>query len=557
MRFMEAGGRFEMKKVIFRGCAFLLAAYTYCAALDPFFFDYPGWLLPIRQVYGVLLAAGILYTCVRLKWLGCALYIISSLIFAALHYAYVALGYSAGFEFVSALFETNVHELLGFASLSSVLALLGGVVVLSGAYALSVYSLKWRRLKWRRGLLLLVVVAVWCGIYAIPDLTIGKRYGFYRKMADNTLRNDHEMYITGHKNIAVDRWCSPYSNLRLLNGGVREYFREVHMTESAAYASRDCRPNDDLVFILVIGESVRADHVPAGGYHRNTMPRVSQEPGVCFFTRMYSYASSTYDSVAAMLSGMVKQGDIPQVTSFAGVLRHHGFEGRLYSENTINITDSKRFDVLLGQYMKSCTSCRGTIEEIGKRIVREIDSCGGNRQLIVIENGTGHFPFINEDKYDVYHPCNTDWFVPSPDNKKELLINDYDNCLVSVDAFLADIIEGVKGRNAVMLYVSDHGQLLYDGGKLMHGDPGNPLLRHPASFIWFSEEYNRRYPEVVAAIKAVRDKPLVHGQVYATVLKLAGIESEVPLQVGDFVNDDIRNHEHNVPAELLEKSNGK
>ena len=540
-----------MKKKVLRCFAFLLAAYAYCAALDAFFFDYPGWVLLFRQVYGVLLAAGVLYVCVRLKWLGIAMYIVSSLLFAVLHYSYVALGYSAGFEFVSAVFQTNVDELSGFVSLSSILALVGGTVALSMVYGLAVYALKWRKLSLKEFLLVLGVVVVWLGVYEIPALTIGKRYGFYRKMADNTLRNDHELYIAGHQDVAVKRWCSPYSNIILLRGGVKEYFRKMDVAESASYASHDKRVNDDLVFVFVIGESVRADHVPAGGYHRNTLPRLSKESGVCFFTRMYSYASSTYDSVAAMLSGMLKQGDVPQVTSYAGILKHHGFEGRLYSENTMNITDSKRFSVLLGQYMKSCTSCRGPIEDISARIVREIDSCGANRQFVVIENGTGHFPYINEDKYDVYHPCNTNWFVSAPDNKRELLVNDYDNCLNSVDAFLSAIIDGVRHRNAVMLYVSDHGQLLYDNGKLMHGDPGNPILRRPAAFVWFSDEYKRRYPEVVADMESVRDKPLVHGQVYATVLKLAGIESTVPLQIGDFVEDDVRNHAHNVPEHLL------
>ena len=540
-----------MNKVIYRICAFLLAAYVYCAALDAFFFDYPGWVLLFRQVYGVLLAAGVLYVCVRLKWLGVAMYIVSSLLFAVLHYSYVALGYSAGFEFVSAVFQTNVDELSGFVSLSSILAFAGGAVALTGVYALAVYSLKWKKLSLKECPLVLGVMVAWMGVYEIPALTIGKRYGFYRKMADNTLRNDREMFITGHSDVAVNRWCSPYSNVKQLRGGVKEYFREIDVTESASFASQDKRVNDDLVFVFVIGESVRADHVPAGGYHRNTLPRLSKESGVCFFTRMYSYASSTYDSVAAMLSGMLKQGDVPQVTSYAGILKHHGFEGRLYSENTMNITDSKRFSVLLGQYMKSCTSCRGPIEDISARIVREIDSCGANRQFVVIENGTGHFPYINEDKYDVYHPCNTNWFVPAPDNKRELLVNDYDNCLNSVDAFLSAIIDGVRHRNAVMLYVSDHGQLLYDNGKLMHGDPGNPILRRPAAFVWFSDEYKRRYPEVVADMESVRDKPLVHGQVYATVLKLAGIESTVPLQIGDFVEDDVRNHAHNVPEHLL------
>lgn len=338
-------------------------------------------------------------------------------------------------------------------------------------------------------------------------------------------------------------------------GGMKECFRDVHIEDAASYPSSDTRKGEDLVFILVFGESVRADHLLAGGYTRNTMPLITTEPGAFFFTRMYSYAASTYDSVASMLSGAVRSGEKEKVSSYAGILKKHGFEGRLYSENTMNITDSKRFHMLLGQYLATRKECRAPIMDVCKSIVQDIQACDSSRQLVIIENGTGHFPYINEDEHDVYHPCNMNWMAASPENHREILTNDYDNCIVSVDKFLAGIIDGVRERNAVLLYVSDHGQLLYEDDKLMHGDSSNVLLRHPAAFIWFSDTYQQRHPELVEMMRAVKDKPLVHGQVYATVLKLTGIESDVPLPIGDFMSDDVRRHEHNVPSGLLQKDN--
>ena len=546
--------RSNIRKIALIKClAFVLAAYLQCCLIDPFFFDYPPLVLISRQAFGVLLAAGLLFISVRLRWPGMIVLVLGSLFWGGLHYAYVEYGYYVGFEMISAIMQTNAHELGGFINRTFLIALLLTVCSLAVISALSVYSLGWRAYSWKRMIQILVVGLAWYGIYSIPSMTIGKRNGFYRKMADNTLRKDHELYLTGHWPVAVARWCSPYSCVSLLRGGLKEYFREIKIADAAQYPSIDTRNGEDLTFILVLGESVRADHVPAGGYHRNTMPHVSAESGVCFYTRMYSYASSTYDSVAAMLSGVIGPGEKERVSSYAGILKKHGFEGRLYSENTMNITDSKRFHLLLGQYMQSCNECRAPIMEVCSTIVKDICSSGSKRQFIVIENGTGHFPYINENQYDVYKPCNMNWMAELPDNKQEILTNDYDNCIVSVDKFLAGLIDGVRGHNAVLLYVSDHGQLLYENGKLMHGDPHNVLLRQPAAFVWFSDEYRRRHPELVAEMEAVRDKPLVHGQVYATVLRLCGIKSDVPLSIGDFVNDDVRKHEHNVPEKLLMK----
>lgn len=541
-------------QIIKRYCFLVIAGYLFCVLTDPFFFDYPFSVLILRQIYGVLLAAGFLAFCVLTRYFGVLIYTLAAILFCGLHYAYRDFGYSVGFELINAICGTNVGELVGFLSFSLVWSILILFSVSPVIYLLAVRSIGWKKMNLRRMLVMMLLLCCWGLVYMIPDWSIGKRYGFYRKMADCTLRHDHEMFITGHMHLAVERWKSPFSNVAKLYGGICHYSADVTFVEAADFPSFDKRAGEDLVFIMVLGESVRADHVPAGGYTRNTMPRVGAEPGAFFFTRMYSYASNTYDSVAAILSGLIRETSSPTPASFASILKKHGFEGRLYSENTMNITDSKRFHMLLGQYMDSCESCRMPIKEVSSRIVRDIRACNNERQLVVIENGTGHFPYINEDVYDAYRPCNMDWMSPLPDNKQEILTNDYDNCIVSVDAFLADIINGVRDCNAVMLYVSDHGQLLFEGGKLMHGDPGNLLLRQPAAFVWFSPEYEQRHPEIVAAMKSVKDKPIVHGQVYSTVLKLCGIESEVPLQIGNFVDDDVRQHDHNVPPALIEQA---
>jgi glucan phosphoethanolaminetransferase (alkaline phosphatase superfamily) len=200
--------------------------------------------------------------------------------------------------------------------------------------------------------------------------------------------------------------------------------------------------------------------------------------------------------------------------------------------------------------MEKCQVCRMPIIDVARKVTREIEEKNEDRQFVIIENGTGHYPYINEDRYDVYYPCNVEWLAPRPDNFLELLINDYDNCIVSVDSFLGELINALRYKNAVVLYVSDHGQYLGESGKYLHGDNENELLRHVASFIWFSDEYERRHPELVAEMKSVKDKLLVHGQIYATILRLCGIKSEVPLDIGDFVNGDVREVEHNLPKSM-------
>ncbi len=541
--------------LVLRCIVFLIAVYVYCVILDPFFFDYSPWVLPLRQLYGCLLAAGVLYVCVRLKYVGVVLYAFFTILSALLFYAYKVFGYSVSFDLIHAVLETNTYELSGFVNLTLYISLIGYLIAIPLIYIAAVYSLKWKRLSIKHLLSILAVIIAWGILYEIPPYAIRWKRGLYIKLADNTMRNDREWFMGGamqhHPAMIYNRWRLPYSNIIAIRNGIQEYNKEIPVEEAEKFASKDTRNGEPLIFVLVIGESIRGDHVPAGGYSRNTMPICSSEPNICYYSNMHSYAKSTHQSVMGLLTGRVNDKSRKMRTSFAAILKQHGYICNLYSENTTNITDSRSFFNILGKYIISSQSCRLPIIDVAHKISKEIKERNQDRQLVIIENGTGHYSYINEDQYDTYFPCNIDWLAPRPENFQEILVNDYDNCIVSVDAFLGKLIADLRHKNAIIMYTSDHGQYLGEDGKYMHGhDDDNKLLRHVASFIWFSDEYERRHPELVAEMKAVKDKLLVHGQVYATVLKLCGIESEVPLDIGDFVNGDVREVEHNLPKSM-------
>ena len=538
---------------VLRSVAFIVAVYTFCAIFDSFFFDYRPCVLPLRQLYGCLLTAGFLYVCVRLKYAGLLLYLLFTILASGLFYAYEVFGYTAGFEAVNAALGTNWYELSGFLDCRLFAALIAYIVAIPLIYAAVVFALGWKRLSLKNFRRVALVVLLWWGLYMIPSYTIGVRHGLYVKLSDETLRGDQElMFGAGMVNarISYNRWRMPYANFVTLYEGIKEYARDISLIEADEYGSRDIRPGEDVTLLLVLGESIRGDHVPAGGYVRNTMPKCSARPDVTFFTRMYSYGPFTSASIQGMLSGLVNDTDESVKTSFASILRNHGFRNTWYFENTGDITSSRFFYSAYGKHMHSRKVCRMPVEKVADTILSDVLHQGG-RQLVIIENGTGHYPYVCEEKYRTFFPCGKDMFAPPQGDTREYVVNDYDNCIIALDSFFDKLMNGLHNRNAVLLYVSDHGQFLGEGGRYMHGgEPENELLRHVAAFIWFSDEYERRHPELVAEMKSVKDKLLVHGQIYATVLKLCGIESEVPLDIGCFVDGDVREVEHNLPKSL-------
>lgn len=549
----------EKRRLILRGVVLLVTSYVFCLVFDPFFFDYQPWILPLRQIYGCMLAAGLLFVCVRLKYVGLLVYLVFTMFAAICFYAYKVFGYSVGFEVVNAALTTNRHELEGFLNYSLYLAFAGYLIAIPGIYAAAVFCFKWKSISLKRTAHILAVALLWIGLYELPPFAVTSRHGLFLKLMDKTMRNNREWFMGGaavHPDVVYNRWRLPYSNIKAVHDGIKEYCKEIPIHEAERYASKELWEDEQLIIVLVVGESVRGDHVPAGGYSRNTMPLCTANPNVCFFTKMYSFAATTHQSVKGLFAGLVNDKQPTLRTSFAGILKKHGFVNNLYSEDTENITDSRLFYDIFGRYMESCTVCRLPIITVAEKILKELPERSASKQMIVIENGTGHYPYINEDQYDTYFPCNIDWVAPKPSNMRELLINDYDNCIISIDAFCNRLMEGLRDKNAILLYVSDHGQSLGENNKFMHGDNEIELLRHVASFIWFSDEYGRRHPELVKDIKSVKDKLLVHGQIYAMILKLCGIESDIPLDIGDFINGDVHEVEHNLPKSMKIPSHG-
>jgi glucan phosphoethanolaminetransferase (alkaline phosphatase superfamily) len=84
-------------------------------------------------------------------------------------------------------------------------------------------------------------------------------------------------------------------------------------------------------------------------------------------------------------------------------------------------------------------------------------------------------------------------------NQPEEIINSYDNTILYTDFFLNEIIKMLENKNALMIYIADHGETLGEEGMWLHaGD--NDASKNPAFIVWYSDQYKNKYPEKVNAL---------------------------------------------------------
>lgn len=73
--------------------------------------------------------------------------------------------------------------------------------------------------------------------------------------------------------------------------------------------------------------------------------------------------------------------------------------------------------------------------------------------------------------------------------------------IIATDAFLAEVYSLVKDRNAVILYISDHGEVLGEGGAYFHGID-IPAIHNPACILIYTPAYAASFSKNrIAAIK--------------------------------------------------------
>ena len=88
---------------------------------------------------------------------------------------------------------------------------------------------------------------------------------------------------------------------------------------------------------------------------------------------------------------------------------------------------------------------------------------------------------------------------------------EYDNAVLYNDFIINEIIRRFEDKNAVIIYISDHGEEVFENGHEFAGhsmeENGNRSMIEIPAIIWLSQEFRQTYPEKVSKIAAAVNKP--------------------------------------------------
>jgi lipid A ethanolaminephosphotransferase len=279
--------------------------------------------------------------------------------------------------------------------------------------------------------------------------------------------------------------------------------------------------------ILVIGESARSDRFSINGYKKETTPLLANVDNVISFVNAFSCDTSTLSSVPCLVSREGREVFRFPVkeNSFVQVMADNGFD-------TYWITTQNEANTI-HTFCKEARKCidlsnyQYDMDALGK--IKNIINNAHMDTLIVFHTMGSHINYNNRV------PAENKKFKPyckgALENcSNDTLDNSYDNTILYTDAVLSKIIGYLKGKNAFLLYTSDHGESLGEkyfplGRRYGHASPYEiaPKEQKKVPFIlWYSKV--SKYASVLKNITNM-DKHMTHDFIYHTMLGCSGFYS--------------------------------
>lgn len=318
------------------------------------------------------------------------------------------------------------------------------------------------------------------------------------------------------------------------------------------------------IVVMVIGESSRFDRWSLNGYKRDTNPLLKNEPNLVSMANFVTSVSATRLSVPVIVSRKPATQSLQagfSEKSFLSAYKEAGFKTYWLS----NQMSFGQFDTPISVFAKEADVVQfmnlggftdnSSFDQILLDPLKRAIADPSPKKLIVLHSLGNHW------NYSHRHPKEFDQWQPSlfgmenpayTDLKlKAQLNNSYDNSVLYTDWFLEQVIDTLKQTPQLtsMMYVSDHGQTLYDGTcKLAFHGHNTQYEFHIPALVWYSDLYQTTYPDKVAQLLKNKKARLSTENVFHTLLDMSDIRYVGERLEWSFLSKKLHRHKRYVDS---------
>lgn len=318
------------------------------------------------------------------------------------------------------------------------------------------------------------------------------------------------------------------------------------------------------IVVMVIGESSRYDRWSLNGYKRETNPLLKKESNLVSLSNVITAVSATRLSVPVLMSRKPAVQSLKaefSEKSFLTAFKEAGFKTFWLS----NQMSFGQFDTPVSVYANEADVTQflnpggfTSSSSLDQVLLEPLQNAIGDpapKKLIVLHTLGNHWNYSHRypkeyDKWQpslfgVDHPAYTDLKL------KPQLNNSYDNSILYTDWFLSQVIGILKSSSQLtsMMYVSDHGQTLYDGNcKLAFHGHNTQYEFHVPALVWYSDLYQSIFPDKVNRLLRHKRAKLATENIFHSLLDMADIRYSTEQLERSFLSRRFRPHKRYVDS---------
>lgn len=285
------------------------------------------------------------------------------------------------------------------------------------------------------------------------------------------------------------------------------------------------------LLLLVVGETVRAQNWGLNGYSRQTTPQLAQLGGVNY-PDVTACGTNTEVSLPCMFSQQGLRGydrkAIRTSQSLLHVLDRLGI-ATLWRDNQTGckgVCDGLAVESFLDSQIADVCNAERCLDEVLLHELKQRMNANPGDQVIVLHMLGNHGPAYFKrypDAFKHFTPaCETEQLG---DCSRQAIINAYDNSILYTDDVLARAVkllrDALPERDTALLYLSDHGESLGEGGLFLHGVPPaiapETQLKVPM-WLWLSPQWQQADGIDMGCLQASSQHPRTHDVLFSSVL---------------------------------------
>ena len=301
--------------------------------------------------------------------------------------------------------------------------------------------------------------------------------------------------------------------------------------------------------VLVIGESYNKHHSQLYGYNKPTTPyqkEMAEQGSLVPFTDVVAPWNLTSFVFKHFLSlhAVGDSGEWCDAPLFPEVFRKAGYHVTFITNQFQSKAKEAVYDFSGGFFLNDPEMSQRQFDTRNTTLYRFDEGVLNAYDQLKVQDKAHNLVIFHlmgsHVEYRARYPQNTRrFFTPQNANRPELtvkqryILSDYDNSVRYNDSIMSAITQRFIDKDAVVIYMSDHGEEIFDGPPFMYGRMHGANIDYRLArnemeipfWIWGSPLYIETHPDSWQAIQNAKDRPMMTDVLPHLLLYLAGIST--------------------------------